>query len=417
MIAMAQTAGACLRHSYHSFKQPEPVCAVTYSSMNRITTIDVTRGLVMVIMALDHVRDLLHIPALTQNPTDLTTTTPEIFLTRWITHLCAPTFVFLSGTSAYLSLRKRNTAADRWFLLKRGVVLILLELTIVNFAFWFDIHFQTIMLQVIYAIGGGLILLSLLSRLPVKWLGILGLIIVFGHNILQLVPPFTNPAARFGWALLFRPDFFAVSPTFALLVNYPVIPWLGIMLVGYACGQLMERPLEQRRPLLFRLGLGALALFVLLRFINYYGDPAPWAVQKNGLFTFLSFINVTKYPPSLLYALALLGIMVLILSAADGVRNALTRWLTVYGQVPMFYYILHWYLVHLSMLAMSFLQGYTLADIPSGPMNFGRPAGAGISLAGVYAVWFGLVLLLYPICRWYGRYKSAHPEISWLRYV
>ena len=379
--------------------------------MKRVTTIDVTRGLVMVIMALDHVRDLLHTPALTQNPADLATTTPEIFLTRWIT------FVFLSGTSAYLSLRKRNDVSARRFLLKRGVVLLLLELTIVNFAFWFDIHFHSLMLQVIYAIGGGLIILSLLAKLPVKWVGIIGLIIVFGHNILQIVPPFTDPAAKLVWALLFRTEFFLVSPSFALLAGYPLIPWLGIMLVGYACGQLMERPMEQRKPLLLRIGLGSLALFILLRFLNIYGDPAPWSQQKDDLFTFLSFINVSKYPPSLLYDLLLLGLMFLILSAADGANNAFTRWLTVYGKVPMFYYILHWYLVHLSMIGMSLIQGYSLSDIPSGPLNFGRPAGAGISLGLVYVVWIGLVLLLYPLCKWYGRYKANHPEIGWLRYV
>jgi uncharacterized membrane protein len=385
--------------------------------MKRVTTIDVTRGLVMVIMALDHVRDLLHMPALTQNPTDLATTTPEIFLTRWITHLCAPTFVFLSGTSAYLSLRKHNDVAARRFLLKRGVVLLLLELTIVNFAFWFDIHFHSLMLQVIYAIGGGLIILSLLAKLPVKWVGIIGLIIVFGHNILQIVPPFTDTTAKLVWALLFRTDFFPVSPSFALLAAYPLIPWLGIMLVGYACGQLMERPIEQRKPLLLRIGLGSLALFILLRFLNIYGDPAPWGQQKDGLFTFLSFINVSKYPPSLLYDLLLLGLMFLILSAADGANNAFTRWLTVYGKVPMFYYILHWYLVHLSMIGMSLIQGYSLAGIPTGPLNFGRPAGAGISLGLVYVVWISIVLLLYPLCKWYGRYKTDHPEIGWLRYV
>ncbi|MBD2752908.1 DUF1624 domain-containing protein [Spirosoma validum] len=385
--------------------------------MNRITTIDVTRGLVMVIMALDHVRDLLHISALTQNPADLTTTTPAIFLTRWITHLCAPTFVFLSGTSAYLSLRKRNGVSARRFLLKRGIVLILLELTVINFAFWFDIHFHSLMLQVIYAIGGGFIILSFLVRLPAKWVGLIGLIIVFGHNLLQLIPAFTDSTARFMAALFFRVEFFAISPSFAVLVAYPIIPWLGIMLVGYAFGQLIEQPLEQRKPLLLRIGLGCLAVFMLLRFLNGYGDPAPWSPQKDGLFTFLSFINVTKYPPSLLYDLLLLGLMFLILAAADGVNNAFTNWLTVYGKVPMFYYILHWYLVHLSMLAMSFLQSYSFADIPSGPLNFGRPAGAGISLGLVYMVWFGLVLLLYPLCKWYGRYKAAHPEIGLLRYV
>ncbi|WP_420148007.1 DUF1624 domain-containing protein [Spirosoma sp.] len=385
--------------------------------MKRVVSIDVTRGLVMIIMALDHVRDLLHTSALTQNPADLTTTTPAIFLTRWVTHLCAPTFVFLSGTSAYLSLRKRNDESARRFLLKRGVVLVLLELTIINFAFWFDLHFHSLMLQVIYAIGGGLIMLSFLAKLPVKTVGAIGLGIVFLHNILQIVPTFTNPAARLAWSLFFRTDFFSFGPSFALLVGYPLIPWLGIMLVGYAFGQLMTQPIEQRKPLLLRIGLGSLTLFVLLRFLNVYGDPAPWSTQKDGLFTFLSFINVTKYPPSLQYDLLLLGLMFLILSATDGVSNAFTRWLTVYGKVPMFYYVLHWYLVHLSMIGMSLLQGYSLADIPSGPLNFGRPAGAGISLELVYVVWISLVLVLYPLCKWYGRYKAAHPEIGLLRYV
>lgn len=388
----------------------------------RIAAIDVTRGLVMVIMALDHVRDLLHTPALTQDPTDLATTTPATFLTRWITHLCAPTFVFLSGTSAYLSLRKRNTAdrsvgAGRWFLLKRGLVLIALELTVINFAFWFDIQFRTIMLQVIYAIGCGLIALSVLARLPVRWVGALGLLILFGHGLLPNLPPTANEAGRFAWALLFKPGLFAFSPSFTVLVGYPLIPWLGIMLVGFALGPLLAQPVAQRRRTTLRIGLIALALFVLLRLLNSYGDPAPWSVQKSSLFTILSFINVSKYPPSLLYDLLMLGLALVILSVADGATSALTRVLTVYGNVPMFYYVLHWYLVHLAMIAMSLLQGYSLADLPIGTLNFGRPAGAGISLGAVYVVWLGLVVALYPLCRWYGRYKAAHPEIGWLRYV
>lgn len=376
----------------------------------------------MVIMALDHVRDLLHIPALTQNPTDLTTTTTAVFLTRWITHLCAPTFVFLSGTSAYLSLKRRYTAGrndnpSRLFLLKRGVVLIVLELTLINFAFWFDLQFRTILLQVIYAIGGGLIILSFLSKLPARWLGMIGLLIVFGHNLLQLIPPFTNQTARFVWSLLFRTDLFQFSPSFTLVVGYPLIPWLGIMLVGFAAGSFVEQPITQRKPGLLRTGLGALALFILLRFVNVYGDPAPWAVQKDALFTILSFINVSKYPPSLLYTLLMIGMALVILSVADGARNALTRVLMVYGKVPMFYYIIHWYLVHLTLIAMVLLQGYSWADIKPGPLSFGRPAGAGIPLGGVYLVWLGVVVALYPLCKWYGRYKAAHSEIGWLRYL
>lgn len=388
---------------------------------NRITTIDVTRGLVMVIMALDHVRDLLHTPALTQDPTDLTTTTPALFLTRWITHLCAPTFVFLSGTSAYLSLRRRTDAptrtATRWFLAKRGLVLILLELTVINFAFWFDFQFRTIMLQVIYAIGGGLFVLSLLTNLPARWIGLLGLLLVIGHGLLPGLPPTATPAGQFVWSLLFRPNVFRPSPDFALLVAYPLIPWLGLMLAGYWAGQLFEQPAGRRRSLLWRLGLGTLGLFLLLRLLNGYGDPAPWSAQREATFTALSFLNVSKYPPSLLYDLLMIGLMLLILAAANGADNALTRGLRLYGAVPMFYYILHWYAVHLSLIGMALWQGFTWADLPSGPLNFGRPPGAGVSLGVVYVVWAVLVLALYPLCRWYGRYKSSHPISGWLRYV
>ncbi len=402
-------------------EQSESISRTAPILRNRIVAVDITRGLVMVIMALDHVRDLLHSTAMTQNPTDLTTTTAPLFLTRWITHLCAPTFVFLSGTSAYLSLKKQTpanqrTGPGRWFLLKRGVVLILLELTVVNFGLWFDIRFHSLMLQVIYAIGGGLIVVSVLARLPAKGLGLIGLVLVFGHNLLAGLAPFTYPAVRFVWALLVKPDFFVVSPSFGVFVAYPLLPWLGILLLGYWAGQLVEQPKDKRPRNVLRVGLGALALFGLLRFMNGYGDPAPWAVQKDALFTVLSFINVTKYPPSLLYTLLFVGLALIVLFLTDGADKTLTRVLTVYGKVPMFYYIVHWYVVHLTMLGMIALQGYALTDLSPGILDIGRPKGAGISLGSVYLVWIGLVVALYPLCRWYGRYKAAHPT-GWLRYL
>jgi len=388
------------------------------ATKERILTIDTVRGLVMVIMALDHVRDLLHLPAQTQDPTDLTTTTAPIFLTRWITHLCAPTFVFLAGMSAYLSLQKRRTiggslAATRGFLLRRGLVLIGLEITLINFAFWTDVHFRTLLLQVIYAVGGGLILLSLLSRLPVRWVGVLGLVIILGHDLLALVPPIGSTTGQVVWALSFKLQLFP-SPAFTLLVAYPIVPWLGIMLVGYASGTLFEQELARRRRWLLVGSLVSLLLFVVLRFINQYGDAAPWSVQRSGLFTVLSFLNVSKYPPSLLYALLMLGIMALLLAWADGVDNRLTRILRVYGTVPMFYYLLHWYLVKLAMIGMVYAQGYSLVI---GTLSFGRPPGFGVSLPVVYVIWLSIVTGLYPLCRWYGRYRTAHPEQGWLRYV
>ncbi len=391
--------------------------------MKRISTIDTIRGLVMIIMALDHVRDLIHIPALTQDPTNLTTTTAPIFLTRLITHLCAPTFVFLAGTSVYLTIRKDGelqadmlTSRSR-FLLKRGLVLILLEVTLINFAFWTDIQFRSMLFQVIFVIGVGLVLLSRLLRFQVRTLLIVGLAIVFLHDLLLLVPPFTNHAARLGWSLLFRTDFFQISPGFALLVAYPIIPWFGIMLLGYGCGPLFTKPVAERKTRLIQLGLGSLFLFLLLRFLNVYGDAAPWSVQKSQLFTVLSFLNVSKYPPSLLYAALTLGIMFLLLALFDGMNNWLTRRLVVYGKVPLFYYLLHWYMVKLAMIIMFLIQGYAISDMPIGTLSFGRPAGAGVSLPLVYAVWLVIVIALYPLCVWYGRYNAEHPEVLWTRYV
>ncbi len=386
--------------------------------MKRVATIDVVRGLVMIIMALDHVRDLLHTPALTQNPTDLATTTAPLFFTRWITHLCAPTFVFLAGTSVYLSLRKKgDSSQQRAFLLKRGLVLIGLELTLINFAFWTDIHFRSLMLQVIFVIGGGLVLLSVLVRFQVRTLLIVGLVIVCGHDLLLLVPPFAGQGARLVWSVLFRTDVFPLGPNFMLLAGYPLIPWFGIMLLGYGCGPLFEQPIQVGRRRLWQLGVGTLAVFGLLRLVNSYGDAAPWQVQPGTLFTVLSFLNVSKYPPSLLYAALMLGIMLVLLGLFDGKNNVLTRFLTVYGQVPLFYYLIHWYLVKAAMIGMLLMQGYALRDMPIGPLNFGRPAGAGVSLPVVYAVWLALVILLYPLCRWYGRYKTSHPEVAWTRYL
>lgn len=385
--------------------------------MKRIYSIDIARGLVMIIMALDHTRDLLHTDALTRNPTNLATTTPLLFFTRWITHLCAPSFVFLSGASAYLSAQRRNDAgASRRWLFTRGIFLVLLEITLVNFGIWYDFHFQTMLIQVIAAIGFSFIGLGLLYKLPEKVIGIIGVSIIFLHDLLTPLPMVSNPLLQFTGALLLGGGVIKVGGT-TILFAYPVLPWMGILFAGYSVGRLFTMPDKVRKKRLLHIGWIALGLFVLLRASNVYGDAAKWSVQKSAVFTFLSFINVSKYPPSLLYTLLMLGILMLFLSFMEGRGNGFTRIATVYGKVPMFYYLIHWNVIHLLMLAMVFLEGYRADQLVFGTFQFGRPPGSGISLGMVYLVWLCVVAVLYPLCIWYGRYKAGHPEKRWLRYL
>ncbi len=386
--------------------------------MKRINSIDIVRGIVMILMALDHTRDLIHISSLTQQPTDLSTTTPLLFFTRWITHLCAPTFVFLSGVSAYISFkRKNNITQTRKHLLSRGVFLILLDLTLINFGVWFDIHFNVILIDVLSAIGFGFIALSFLLKSSLKTIGIIGLTIIFLHNLFPLIP--------FAEASILKrilTPFFAVNASqigagTTVIIAYPPIPWIGIILAGFAAGFLFTLPDKKRKNIFLKLGFSSIALFVVLRFINVYGDLIPWRVQNSGLYTFLSFLNVTKYPPSLQFCLLMLGIMFLILYAVDDAKNKFTEVAIVYGKVPLFYFIIHWYIIHPIMFLIVYLQGYKTSDLLFG-FNFGRPKGvSGLNLWGIYLIWIAVVIVLYPLCKWYGKYKDNHKEIKWLRYL
>lgn len=377
------------------------------------------RGLVMVIMALDHTRDLIHIDSLTTDPLNFSTTSFGLFATRWITHLCAPTFVFLSGISAWLSFqRSENPSNAKRFLLTRGLWLLLLEITVVNFGIWFNIRFEILMLQVIAAIGFSMVVLSFLLSLSPRIIGTIGLIIIFGHNLLASVNFAQGTFLHYFWGTLFKLSVFQLSPRFILFVNYPLIPWLGIMCAGYGFAPYFAEPLVHRKRILLYTGIGAVSLFVLLRSVNVYGDPAFWSVQKTGLFTFLSFVNVSKYPPSLLFVLLTLGISLVITSMAEGKNNRLTRFFAVYGKVPLFYYIIHWYFIHGFLLVLLFIQGFRWEEFNFAPFRFGRPSqGGGVSLAGVYLTWLFVVLALYPLCRWYGRYKANHRNNRWLRYI
>jgi uncharacterized membrane protein len=387
--------------------------------MKRITSIDFTRGFVMIIMALDHVRDLIHVDSIAQSPTNLTTTSPLLFFTRWITYLCAPIFVFLAGTSAGLSIkRSKDLANSRQFLLRRGLYLLLLEFAVVNFALFFDPGFHLLLFEVIATIGFGFIVLSLVAKLSPKTTGIIGLVIIFCHNLAPLVPLPETSAFKTILMPLFSPGAFPLSASRVFVMGYPPIPWLGIMLVGFASAKFFEWEEEKRKQLFIKIGSVALLLFIAIRFINIYGDSFPWSAQKTSLFTFLSFMNITKYPPSLVFCLCTLGIMFFILSFSEGRTNRISKIVSVYGKVPLFYFLVHFFLIHLILLAVLLLQGFHWSQLDFASGNFGRPKGikSGLPLWAVYLIWMGVVVLLYRPCKWYGVYKAQHRQ-WWLKYL
>ena len=387
----------------------------------RISSIDLVRGIFMIIMALDHTRDFFHADANVYQPTDLRQTSPILFFTRWITHFCAPTFVFLSGTAARISLQRKGTKELSLFLLTRGLWLVFIEFTVVRFAVLFNFYYDFVIMQVIWVIGASMIVLAALVYLPEIIVGILGLIIVFGHNIFdmfQLKPGDTGYAA---WAIVRQTGAIPLDEKHLLLAFYPLIPWLGIMLVGYAAGKWYTRDFdpELRKKRLLTAGVIAIALFVIIRFINIYGDPAPWSTQKDIVFTILSFLNCTKYPPSLLYTLMTLGPILIILSWMENKELKLLKPALVFGRVPLFYYILHFFLIHaISLISYMRISGKSLSEVDFHfGNNFGGiPFGFGYSLGITYIVWISIVVALYPVCKWYNRYKSTH-NYTWLSYL
>jgi uncharacterized membrane protein len=275
-----------------------------------------------------------------------------------------------------------------------------------------------LLFQVIAAIGFGFIVLSFLLKLPAKILGIIGLMIIFGHNLFSFIPFENDSVIKSILSPLFNFNLYQVSPHFTFIIAYPFIPWFGIMLTGFATGRLFELSEAKRKSLFLYIGLSALLLLVVLRLVNFYGDPSLWSTQKNSLFTFLSFVNTSKYPPSLLFSLMTIGIMFMSLWLAENLKNRFSRIINVYGRVPFFYYLIHLYLIHSLMIALMFLQGFQLTDLSFGPFQYGRPkTGSGIELWAVYLIWLSVVTFIYPFCRWYGNFKSAHKEKRWLRYL
>ncbi len=387
----------------------------------RIQSIDLLRGLVMVIMALDHVRDYINFGYLNDDPTNIDTTTPSLFFTRWITHFCAPVFVFLSGTSAFLYGSKRTKKEITKFLFTRGLWLIFIELTVVNFAWTFDISLGVHILQVIWAIGLCMICLSFLIYIPIRYLLGIGILLVAGHNLLDSITAKGSHPFSILWYILHQQQFLKISDNQLFFLAYPIIPWLGLMILGYCFGTLYkkEADINTRKKWLLRLGISSIILFIILRSTNIYGDLAPWSQQKNFIYTLLSFLNTTKYPPSLIYILMTIGPALLFLYFSEKVQNRMSKILVIIGRVPFYYYILHLYLIHIFGIIGLLILGEDWREIIYTPQRFmsGYLANKGFDLWVTYLVWVLVIIILYPLCKKYQEYKANNPDKWWLSYL
>lgn len=375
----------------------------------------------MVFMCLDHTREFFG--DLGNNPENLETTTPILFFTRWITHYCAPTFVFLAGVGAWLFGKK---TADRKrlssFLVSRGLWLIFLEFTVVYFAWAFSVRTLPLMFIVIAVIGTSMMVLALLVHLPYAVLLTLSLSIIILHNLLDPITPGDLGGLGNLWVFLHEGGvLFGES----IVVGYPLLAWVGVIGAGYCFGRVMDFERPQRRRVCFAIGTACTVLFLLLRYLGFYGDPSPRIYTDSTTINVLSFLRCTKYPPSLLYLLMTLGPSLIVLGMLDGESSSRTvpAWsprgiLLTYGQVPLFYYVAHLYLIHAgSMLVYWIYCGQPISSVVdfSSAMIDGRrmPPEYGFSLPIVYLAWFCMLAILWPLCMWYGRVKRNGRHVIW----
>ena len=373
--------------------------AVERGGPARIVSIDILRGLVMALMALDHTRDFFGTSGF--NPRDVME--PALFLTRWVTHLCAPTFIFLAGLSAFLYGRGRTTDDLSRFLLIRGFWLILIDLTLIKFGWRFEVDLYRLTAGVIFVIGASMVALAALVWLPRWAIAGVTLTMLAGHNLLDSVKAEELGDASWAWRVLHEPGLVPLGGGANLYVLYPLIPWIGVMAAGYLLGPVMQLEEKARQRLLFRLGAAVTLGFIVLRATNLYGDPDPWTVQESWLSTVLSFLNCEKYPPSLLYLMMTLGPALMLLASFEHAHGAFARLLATFGQVPFFYYVVHIYLIHGLAVTTAFAMTGALTSTPT----------IGLSLPGVYSVWLLVLVLLYPICRWFAELKERGSGWWW----
>ena len=380
------------------------------SATERTRSIDLLRGGVMVLMVLDHARDFF--VGIGPGPTDLATTTLPLFFTRWITHFCAPVFVLLAGVSAQLYAVKNGLPRARHFLLTRGLWLVVLELTIVRFAWIPDPFYHFVLLQVIWVLGWAMVVLAGLSYLPRRVVVVLGFVIALGHNALDPWDRGSFGALEPFWNLIHERGMLTLGGR-KVFVSYPVLPWLGVVALGFGLGSWFQKPAIERQRLLLRAGVAATVGFVALRALNVYGDPKPWTVQARGsAFTLLSFLNCQKYPPSLAYLLMTLGPALVVLALLERVPAPAWQPLVTFGRVPLFFYVVHLYLLRFAAAPLAFARFGKSAFQPP-PGHAGSPE---CPLWTAYAALIVAILLLYPLCRWFAR-KKAESRSAWLSYL
>ena len=381
----------------------------------RMSSLDILRGLVIALMALDHVRDFM-MTAAVQDPTADPTTGPLLFATRWITHFCAPTFVFLAGTSAGLMASRKRPAELASFLLTRGLWLIVLEVLVISTAWSFSptgvddwggrIY---VALQVIWVIGASMVVLAGAQFLGRRACLAIGVLILLGHNLLDAVWPAASMTGNTAgvWAALHARQLYEVG-AFRIFFSYPLLPWIGVMLLGYGAAGLFELPEKRRNAWLVRIGAGLIIAFMLMRALNVYGDPSPW----DG--SVMSFLGTTKYPPSLLYILMTLGPAAIACAFVDRLYEPLRNALMTFGRAPLAFYLAHLYLIHAAAILLGFGQGFAAEQFLTHYRFF--PQGFGVGLSGVYVIWIAVVVILYPLCRWVAAVKARRQD-WWLSYV
>jgi len=384
---------------------------------NRIKNLDILKGFVMILMALDHTRDYFHADSFVFDPTNIDKSNILIFLTRWVTHFCAPAFSMLAGVSAFIMGQKKTKAELSAFLLKRGLWLVFIELTVVNFAWFFDISFGTIGLITIWSLGVSMIVLSALVYLPLGGILAFSIALIFGHNLLDSI--------HFGgnviWAILHEFYFYDFNNGFTFFVGYPLIPWIAVMSLGYCFGALYKKEVEpsKRSNILNFIGISAVLLFLVLRAFNLYGNPDYWAVQQTLEKSIMSFLNVEKYPPSLLYLLITLGLSLLFLANSEKLKGKIVDFFSTFGRVPFFFYIIHIYVIHFAAIFAAGFTGFgwTAMFLDGWVGSSENLYGYGFSLGITYLVWILMIAITYPICKKFDTYKQNNREKWWLSYL